>query len=144
MFYLFRYTGAWSQEGCSLKKYNDTHTTCQCNHLTNFAILMDIHSTKVRNLVYICSPCPLIFRFWNTSNLYIYAFWYMYGMCITNSCKMQLFNGHCIAQKYNKKEIILYFQLLMLHVYFMKRADLFSVKKLKFLISTSEYHLLVT
>ncbi|XP_060577723.1 adhesion G protein-coupled receptor L1-like isoform X3 [Ruditapes philippinarum] len=41
------YTGAWSQKGCSLKKHNTTHTTCQCNHLTNFAILMDIHSTKL-------------------------------------------------------------------------------------------------
>ncbi|XP_045157871.2 adhesion G protein-coupled receptor L4-like isoform X2 [Mercenaria mercenaria] len=41
------YTGAWSQKGCSLKKYNESHTTCQCNHLTNFAILMDIHSTKL-------------------------------------------------------------------------------------------------
>ncbi|XP_053395243.1 adhesion G protein-coupled receptor L4-like isoform X2 [Mercenaria mercenaria] len=41
------YTGAWSRKGCSLKDYNDTHTTCQCDHLTNFAVLMDIHNTKL-------------------------------------------------------------------------------------------------
>ncbi|XP_053395247.1 adhesion G protein-coupled receptor L4-like isoform X2 [Mercenaria mercenaria] len=41
------YTGAWSQKGCTLKEYNNTHTTCQCNHLTNFAILMDVHSTEI-------------------------------------------------------------------------------------------------
>ncbi|KAL4236327.1 hypothetical protein ACF0H5_004714 [Mactra antiquata] len=42
-----KYTGAWSQRGCSFKSYNETHTTCQCNHLTNFAILMNVHSTKL-------------------------------------------------------------------------------------------------
>lgn len=24
---------------------NQTHTTCQCDHLTNFAVLMDVHAT---------------------------------------------------------------------------------------------------
>lgn len=31
----------WSEEGCSVIYSNQTHTLCQCNHLTNFAILMD-------------------------------------------------------------------------------------------------------
>ncbi|ESN99464.1 hypothetical protein HELRODRAFT_67029 [Helobdella robusta] len=32
-------SGYWSDEGCTLKISNETHTTCTCNHLTNFAIL---------------------------------------------------------------------------------------------------------
>ncbi|XP_060590681.1 adhesion G protein-coupled receptor L3-like isoform X2 [Ruditapes philippinarum] len=44
------HTGAWSQEGCSLKENNNSHVTCQCDHLTNFAILMDVHSTKVADV----------------------------------------------------------------------------------------------
>ena len=35
--------GAWSQEGCSILNTNLTHTTCQCTHLTHFALLMDMH-----------------------------------------------------------------------------------------------------
>ncbi|XP_036597063.1 adhesion G protein-coupled receptor E3-like isoform X1 [Trichosurus vulpecula] len=30
----------WSTEGCSLLKTNDTHTSCSCNHLSTFAVLM--------------------------------------------------------------------------------------------------------
>ncbi|PNF40244.1 hypothetical protein B7P43_G07072 [Cryptotermes secundus] len=36
---------AWSDEGCHVEMTNHTHTTCQCDHLTNFAILMDVHAT---------------------------------------------------------------------------------------------------
>ncbi|EDV19310.1 uncharacterized protein TRIADDRAFT_62264 [Trichoplax adhaerens] len=32
--------GAWSDEGCSLVYLNSTHLSCQCDHLTNFAVLM--------------------------------------------------------------------------------------------------------
>uniref|UniRef100_A0A4W4HDY8 Adhesion G protein-coupled receptor L2a n=1 Tax=Electrophorus electricus TaxID=8005 RepID=A0A4W4HDY8_ELEEL len=32
--------GYWSTQGCKLIDSNKTHTTCSCNHLTNFAILM--------------------------------------------------------------------------------------------------------
>lgn len=32
--------GYWSTQGCKLLESNKTHTTCSCNHLTNFAILM--------------------------------------------------------------------------------------------------------
>ncbi|XP_046374770.1 adhesion G protein-coupled receptor L3-like isoform X2 [Haliotis rufescens] len=39
--------GQWSQDGCSMIQTNDTHTTCKCNHLTNFAVLMDITGTKL-------------------------------------------------------------------------------------------------
>ncbi|KAK3533845.1 hypothetical protein QTP70_032960 [Hemibagrus guttatus] len=32
--------GHWSIEGCKRSHVNKTHTTCSCNHLTHFAILM--------------------------------------------------------------------------------------------------------
>ncbi|KAK9889492.1 hypothetical protein WA026_004771 [Henosepilachna vigintioctopunctata] len=35
---------AWSNEGCHVEFSNKTHTTCQCSHLTNFAILMDVQA----------------------------------------------------------------------------------------------------
>ncbi|XP_056647117.1 latrophilin Cirl isoform X6 [Diorhabda sublineata] len=37
-------TNAWSEEGCYVLTSNFTHTICHCNHLTNFAILMDVHA----------------------------------------------------------------------------------------------------
>lgn len=33
---------AWSEDGCFVDRTNRTHTICMCNHLTNFAILMDV------------------------------------------------------------------------------------------------------
>ncbi|XP_072169453.1 uncharacterized protein [Diadema setosum] len=33
-------TGAWSQEGCDVIHVNSSHTVCECNHLTNFALLL--------------------------------------------------------------------------------------------------------
>ncbi|XP_070180763.1 adhesion G protein-coupled receptor L3-like [Littorina saxatilis] len=33
-------TGKWSTQGCTLVTTNDSVTVCQCDHLTNFAILM--------------------------------------------------------------------------------------------------------
>ncbi|XP_036409366.1 adhesion G protein-coupled receptor L1-like isoform X1 [Megalops cyprinoides] len=36
-------TGQWSSQGCRLLETNDTHTTCSCSHLTNFAVLMAHH-----------------------------------------------------------------------------------------------------
>ncbi|CAH1263352.1 ADGRL2 [Branchiostoma lanceolatum] len=32
----------WSTEGCTAKESDDGHTVCECNHLTNFAILVDV------------------------------------------------------------------------------------------------------
>ena len=47
----FSHTGNWSQKGCELATYNVTQTTCKCYHLTNFAILMDVHATEVTDFV---------------------------------------------------------------------------------------------
>ncbi|XP_012944090.1 adhesion G-protein coupled receptor G4 [Aplysia californica] len=35
--------GGWSDEGCSVVEATDGHTMCSCNHLTNFALLMDVY-----------------------------------------------------------------------------------------------------
>uniref|UniRef100_A0A7N8YA50 Cadherin EGF LAG seven-pass G-type receptor 1a n=1 Tax=Mastacembelus armatus TaxID=205130 RepID=A0A7N8YA50_9TELE len=35
-------TGGWSSKGCELLNRNNTHISCQCNHMTSFAVLMDI------------------------------------------------------------------------------------------------------
>ncbi|CAH1244238.1 ADGRL2 [Branchiostoma lanceolatum] len=39
--------GYWSGEGCSVMATNTTHTSCSCNHLTNFAVLMDTRGVKL-------------------------------------------------------------------------------------------------
>ncbi|XP_011300624.1 latrophilin Cirl isoform X4 [Fopius arisanus] len=38
---------SWSGEGCHIRETNGTHTVCECNHLTNFAVLMDVHAVKL-------------------------------------------------------------------------------------------------
>uniref|UniRef100_A0AAR2M2I0 Cadherin EGF LAG seven-pass G-type receptor 1 n=2 Tax=Pygocentrus nattereri TaxID=42514 RepID=A0AAR2M2I0_PYGNA len=35
-------SGAWSAKGCELIFRNSTHISCQCNHMSSFAVLMDI------------------------------------------------------------------------------------------------------
>ncbi|XP_013174758.1 PREDICTED: latrophilin Cirl isoform X1 [Papilio xuthus] len=37
----------WSPEGCQVEWSNLTHTGCACSHLTNFAILMDVHGVTL-------------------------------------------------------------------------------------------------
>ena len=43
----FRNNGSWSGDGCSLVKTNGSHVVCTCNHLTNFAILINIKPQEV-------------------------------------------------------------------------------------------------
>ncbi|XP_073250628.1 adhesion G-protein coupled receptor D1-like [Porites lutea] len=40
--YSYLNNGSWSGDGCSLVKTNGSHVVCTCNHLTNFAILINI------------------------------------------------------------------------------------------------------
>ncbi|KAI8496384.1 hypothetical protein Bbelb_256830 [Branchiostoma belcheri] len=35
--------GAWSTEGCDFVRIDNNRVVCECNHLTNFAVLMDIY-----------------------------------------------------------------------------------------------------
>lgn len=84
--------GFWSGEGCHMTNRNKTHTTCQCYHLTSFAVLMrvkDIRDKTVMerhsyalglisyigisiSIVALClSFCTFVFlRFRNTRNRY--------------------------------------------------------------------------
>lgn len=43
----------WSSDGChkSDEESDLLHTVCKCNHLTNFAALMDVKGRESRNLV---------------------------------------------------------------------------------------------
>lgn len=46
----YRTRGFWSGEGCHMTHRNKSHTTCQCYHLTSFAVLMrvkDVHKNPV-------------------------------------------------------------------------------------------------
>ncbi|CAK6968386.1 adhesion G protein-coupled receptor E5 [Scomber scombrus] len=36
-------TGVWSRDGCSQLGSNDTHTVCECKHLSSFAVLMALY-----------------------------------------------------------------------------------------------------
>ncbi|XP_035281502.1 cadherin EGF LAG seven-pass G-type receptor 1-like isoform X1 [Anguilla anguilla] len=38
--------GGWSSKGCDLVFRNSTHISCQCNHMTSFAVLMDISTRE--------------------------------------------------------------------------------------------------
>lgn len=40
-------TSAWLEEGCRVEFTNKSHTICLCDHLTNFAILMDVHAIQL-------------------------------------------------------------------------------------------------
>lgn len=40
-------TGGWSSKGCEVLNRNNTHISCQCNHMTSFAVLMDISKREV-------------------------------------------------------------------------------------------------
>ncbi|XP_067047035.1 adhesion G protein-coupled receptor L4-like isoform X2 [Acropora muricata] len=55
-------TGDWSTKGCSLVETIDSEILCSCNHLTNFAVLMEVkdnteassgHKTALETITYI-------------------------------------------------------------------------------------------
>lgn len=43
-------SGAWSSRGCELFSRNQSHIACQCNHITSFAVLMDISKREVSDV----------------------------------------------------------------------------------------------
>lgn len=42
--------GEWSQEGCQVVRSNATQTTCECDHMTNFAVLMAVQEVELSDL----------------------------------------------------------------------------------------------
>ncbi|KAI8477913.1 hypothetical protein Bbelb_443540 [Branchiostoma belcheri] len=47
--------GGWSTEGCAVLLSNDSHTVCQCKHLTDFAVLVTPFVPKSFRLMMRCS-----------------------------------------------------------------------------------------
>lgn len=45
-------SGRWSTQGCRLLHTNNTHTTCACNHLSSYAVLMTSQKHVVRDTNY--------------------------------------------------------------------------------------------
>jgi hypothetical protein len=41
--------GRWSDDGCSLVDKNETHTTCQCKHLTKFTVLFPVQEVSSKD-----------------------------------------------------------------------------------------------
>ena len=44
---VYRNLATWSKEGCHVVQNGDLSVTCACNHLTNFAILMQVKEFHV-------------------------------------------------------------------------------------------------
>ncbi|XP_020619385.1 adhesion G-protein coupled receptor G2-like [Orbicella faveolata] len=42
-----RFNGSWSNRGCTLVNKTNTKVVCTCNHLTNFAVLLQVGETKI-------------------------------------------------------------------------------------------------
>ena len=44
--------GAWSNKGCNVSKIQkyDGYLTCECDHLTNFALLLDVSQARAKPL----------------------------------------------------------------------------------------------
>ncbi|KAM4795846.1 cadherin EGF LAG seven-pass G-type receptor 2 [Rhinophrynus dorsalis] len=59
--------GGWSARGCELVFRNETHISCQCHHMTSFAVLMDISRREngevlpLRTITYSCLGVTLGF-----------------------------------------------------------------------------------
>lgn len=47
VFYISAGNGGWSAKGCEVVFRNSTHISCQCYHMTSFAVLMDISRREV-------------------------------------------------------------------------------------------------
>lgn len=43
--------GSWSGTGCSLIQSDEQQVTCSCNHLTNFAVLMQVGDKTVGKIM---------------------------------------------------------------------------------------------
>ena len=80
--------GTWSRKGCQIQSTNETHTTCKCNHLTNFAILMQTKDVQVDNL---------LITFYARSSMALTSFATFFPDCrYTQDC----FRGHYIRRNF--------------------------------------------
>lgn len=42
--------GGWSAKGCEVVFRNSSHISCQCYHMTSFAVMMDISRREVSRI----------------------------------------------------------------------------------------------
>ncbi|XP_062380304.1 adhesion G-protein coupled receptor G4 [Sardina pilchardus] len=42
--------GGWESQGCVIRRTNGLQTTCQCNHLTHFGVLLDVSKAPISEL----------------------------------------------------------------------------------------------
>ena len=80
---------SWSSDGCRLVSTSDTATECQCQHLTNFAIIMDFNgnlddANKVGPTM-ILFDCRLMVKFSSSSSVEVFL------MCIIHEVEGSLF-----------------------------------------------------
>ncbi|XP_053387177.1 fibrillin-2-like [Mercenaria mercenaria] len=55
-------TGYWSSEGCSVKSRNNGSTECECNHTTNFAVILSLQGDLL-SVPFFCILCRFLIYF---------------------------------------------------------------------------------
>lgn len=55
VFFIHSARGSWSHKGCRVVKEKDQNVECACDHLTNFAILMQVKEFEVCSLFSVCN-----------------------------------------------------------------------------------------
>ncbi|KAH1176118.1 hypothetical protein KIL84_020852 [Mauremys mutica] len=59
--------GTWAEDGCTVLHTNSTHTICSCDHLSSFALLMDLtgveESDPLTIITYVGLTCSLLCLF---------------------------------------------------------------------------------
>ena len=71
----------WSSNGCEVKGFNKTHTTCGCNHTANFGVLMDLveerktffYDELLMTVTYIGCIISLLFLFFSFLSFLIFG-----------------------------------------------------------------------
>lgn len=85
--------GIWSNEGCVRFEGNMTYSVCLCNHLTNFAILMQVVPLKVGVLAAFsrqsCSQQPLVFSSLTVDQKSAKQRWHCFARACKNSVNNQ-------------------------------------------------------
>ncbi|XP_053382731.1 adhesion G protein-coupled receptor L2-like isoform X2 [Mercenaria mercenaria] len=90
------YRGYWSNRGCKVKSTDRYRTVCECNHLTNFAILMspfkqaDVSSLELTFITYISMGISLVCLL-ATLGIYLILWQYL------KSSRTKLLMNLCVA-----------------------------------------------
>uniref|UniRef100_A0A6Q2Z885 Cadherin EGF LAG seven-pass G-type receptor 1a n=1 Tax=Esox lucius TaxID=8010 RepID=A0A6Q2Z885_ESOLU len=69
-----RGTGGWSARGCDLVFRNSSHISCRCNHMSSFAVLMDISKRE-----FLCTVVALLLHY---SYMCTFAWMFVEGLHI--------------------------------------------------------------